>query len=255
MLTRHCGPHFMTYISLIAVLHTLNFSSAVNQLQLNKSGRKNNKADAYDFPQYRPALLYDFKVIMIVLTYFNLSLCECSLSKTRDLLLPWGGDYRPVVTNDMAVYIYKALERPSVVTAKPLPPYIVELLCPRLACPSDTRAPGGGRLGGRTHRGPSRHTTGRPGRVWPRVGPGGPWKGVGFPGVHMAQSCQGSGRIWERNRLSVRPSSLPGAVGTERQPGRKSHPGSFRAGMWRPGARPQSGDSVAHTWRHILRAR
>lgn len=145
----------------------------------------------------RSAILYDFKVIMIV-CYFNLSLCECSLSKTRDLLLPWGGDYRPVVTNDTAVYIYKALERPSVHTAKPPPPYIVEPLCPRWACLGDTRTLGGGGLGGRTQpshggwrycRGPSGHMTGRPGRVWPRVVPGGPWKGVGFPGVQMAQSC------------------------------------------------------------------
>lgn len=31
-ITKYRGPHFMMYVSLITVLHTLSFSSAVNQL-------------------------------------------------------------------------------------------------------------------------------------------------------------------------------------------------------------------------------
>ena len=38
----YCGHHFMAYVSQIIILCTLNLYSAVCQLYLSKTGRKNN---------------------------------------------------------------------------------------------------------------------------------------------------------------------------------------------------------------------
>lgn len=100
----------------------------------------------------------------------------------------------------------------------------------------------------------------------------------GSPWACMAQSCsrgsmEGSGfsggshgsellGLWEN---LVRPSSLLGVVGAERQPGWKSQPGSFRAGTWHPGARAHSAgisqeqgelarSSTQHSTWHVLPA-
>ena len=40
MFTKHCDNHFMMYVRQIIMLYTLNLSSAVCQLYLNKTGEK-----------------------------------------------------------------------------------------------------------------------------------------------------------------------------------------------------------------------